>query len=89
VFLLGAILAYFKHKSYKGFFLGKSGPKSPYFKQKIFNHHIWAISWSQLPKHSWNVVFFSGEFSHCDEKIEIKEYYNVIGFLIFWKQNCQ
>jgi hypothetical protein len=32
---------------------------------------------------SWNVFFFSGEFSHCDQKLETKEYYAVIGFLIF------
>ncbi len=35
---------------------------------------------------SWNVVFFSGEFSHWDQKIEAKEYYAVIGFLIFGKK---
>jgi hypothetical protein len=31
----GAILAYFKHKSYKAFLLGKNGPKSPYFRGKF------------------------------------------------------
>jgi hypothetical protein len=32
-----AILAYFKHKSYKGFFLGKNGPKK---KVAIFQGEI-------------------------------------------------